>query len=137
MSSSLAVAKASLRNFHSFRGVGRETILCRLVFFGDLWRDKKEHLVLASLRNGDFEKLCKIQLGILTCCCLRALWVRRLSDDHHLVQCVFCFLFLTSTRGIRYFWISGQSYVSPTQLTAFVSNPSAKMKRKKPPQSPL
>jgi len=27
---------------------------CRLVFVGDLWRDKKEDLVQASLRNGDF-----------------------------------------------------------------------------------
>ena len=86
---------------HSFRGVGRDTILCRLVFDGDLWRDKKEHLVLASLGNGDFEKLCKIQLGILTHCCLRALSVQRLSDGHDPVQYVFCCLFLTSTQGIR------------------------------------
>jgi len=54
-------------------GVCRDTILCRSVFVGDLWRYKKEHLVLASLRNGDFGKLCKIQLGISNCCYLRAL----------------------------------------------------------------
>ena len=64
--------------FHFFRGICRDTILCRLVFFGDLWRHKKEHLVLASLRNDDFEKLCKIQLGISICCCLRALSVQML-----------------------------------------------------------
>ena len=37
----------------------------------------------------------------MTCCCLRALSVRRLFDDHHLVQYMFCCLFLTSIQGIR------------------------------------
>ena len=74
--------------FHSFRGVCRDTILCGLSTFGAL--------VLVSLRNGDFKKLCKIQLGILTYCCLHALWVRRLSDDHHL---------LSSTCFAASFWL--------------------------------
>ena len=106
MSSILGAANASLRNLHIsfFPRVCRNAILCRLVFLifvGDLWRDKRDHLVLASLRNGDFEKLCKIQVGILTCCLGAPLSVQRLFDDHHLVRYVFCRLFLTSIQGIR------------------------------------
>ena len=90
MSSISATAKASLRNLLIPRqGVYPDTTLCHLVFVSDLWRDKKEHLVLIWLRNGAFETLCKIQLGILTCCCLRTLSVQRLFDDHHLVRYVF------------------------------------------------
>ena len=38
--------------------------------------------------------------------------------------------------GIR-FRITGQSYISPTQLTASISSRPAKTERKKPPPSPL
>ena len=85
--------------FHSFWGTCRDTILCGVVFVGDLWRDKKEHLVLASRRKGELEKH-KIQVGISTCCCAfgsNALgWL-----PSHLVRCAFCCLFLTSRHGIQ------------------------------------
>ena len=71
-------------------------------------------------------------------CCLRALWVRRLSDDHHLVQYVVCCLFLTSTQGIRNQFLDQWPILRPpTQLTAFISSLPAKMKRTKPTQCPL
>lgn len=64
--------------FFFFRAAYADPVLSRLVFVGDLWRDKKEHLVPAWLRNGGFKKLCKIQLGILTCHFLRKLSVEML-----------------------------------------------------------
>ena len=42
-----------------FPRVCRDTILCRLIFVGDLWRDKNGHLVIAPLRNGDFVSFVK------------------------------------------------------------------------------
>ena len=93
--------------FHSFRGVCRDTILCRLVFVGDLWRDEKEHLVLASLRNGDFQNRLFA--------CVRFRFKRSLMTTILSGTCLTAsFWFPHKALGIS-FRITGQSYISPAQ----------------------
>ena len=117
--------------FHSFRGVCRDTILCRLVFVGDLWRHKKEHLVLALLRNGDF------WASWLVVPCVRFGFAGSLMTIILSSTCFAAPFWLPDKVFGISFWISSQSYVPKTQLTAFISSPPANKKRKKPLQSPL
>ena len=113
VSSSLAAAKASLRNLPiSFfpRGLSRYHTLS----FGFRWWFMACRLLLLACAFGSnalwWPPSCPVLLP--------------LSDFK--VHKVF---------RIR-FRITGQSYISPAQLTAFISSPPAKMERKKPLQSP-